>query len=249
MYAWLSHISKFLGGWPLSVAAGLVLLVCGLGLSIPFSTRRSRSVGATLFVAGIVCLLSSLRDGGQWYHLAIFWGLALLTVGGSAAAISMRSPVYAAIWFAVSLLGTAGLMVHQQAQFIGVATVVVYAGAIVVTFLFVVMLAQPEGHETHDRLSWGRLAKPASILAGGALIGLLISMFRTVLDGTLPRPPASTHALEHGRQLASLGNELFGTHLVSVEIAGTLLLAALVGAIAIMIYGKERRSTGENTHG
>ena len=55
----------------------------------------------------------------------------------------------------MSLLGTAALFLLQGAQFLGIATVAVYAGAIVVTFLFVLMLAQPEGHAFYDRISWG----------------------------------------------------------------------------------------------
>ncbi len=54
-----------------------------------------------------------------------------------------------------SLLGTAGLFLFQGAQFLSIATVAVYAGAIVVTFLFVLMLAQPEGHAFYDRIGWG----------------------------------------------------------------------------------------------
>lgn len=165
---------------------GLILLVTGLFLAIPHSTRRTRNAGGLLITAGIVSILYALPRFGPWFEQLVFWALALLTVGASAAAISMRSPVYAAIWFAVSLLGTAGLLVQQHAQFVGVATMVVYAGAIVVTFLFVVMLAQPEGHETHDRLSWGRLAKPASILAGGTLMALLGSACGAVLNGDIP---------------------------------------------------------------
>ena len=80
---------------------------------------------------------------------------AVITVASAAATIASRSPVYSAIWFAVSLLGTAGLLLLQGAQFLGIATVAVYAGAIVVTFLFVLMLAQPEGHAYYDRVSWG----------------------------------------------------------------------------------------------
>ena len=62
--------------------------------------------------------------------------------------------MYCAVWFALSLLGTAGLFLFQGAQFLGVATIVVYAGAILVTFLFVLMLAQPTGRAYYDRLCW-----------------------------------------------------------------------------------------------
>ena len=62
---------------------------------------------------------------------------------------------------ALSLLGTAGLFLFQGAQFLAVATIVVYAGAILVTFLFVLMLAQPEGQASYDRVSWEALLSAA----------------------------------------------------------------------------------------
>jgi NADH-quinone oxidoreductase subunit J len=227
---------------------GLILLVTGLILAVPHSTRRARNAGGILVTAGIASILYALPRVGPWFEVLVFWGLALLTVGGSAAAISMRSPVYAAIWFAVSLLGTAGMLVQHHAQFVGVATMVVYAGAIVVTFLFVVMLAQPEGHELHDRLSWGRLAKAAAILAGGLLMALLVSACSAVLSGDIPRSGDGKDLLDDSSELARLGNELFSVHLLAVELAGTLLLVALVGAIALMIHGRERRATQEVPH-
>ena len=75
----------------------------------------------------------------------VFLILAAVTVISAVGAITFRNPVYCAIWFGLSLLGVAGLFFFAGAQFLAVATVVVYAGAILVTFLFVLMLAQPEG--------------------------------------------------------------------------------------------------------
>ena len=66
--------------------------------------------------------------------------------------------MYCAIWFALTLVGTAGIFMLQGAQFLGVATIVVYAGAILVTFLFVLMLAQPGGDAFYDRVSWEAIA-------------------------------------------------------------------------------------------
>ena len=85
-------------------------------------------------------------------------------------AVTLSSPVYCAIWFALTLLGTAGLFLFQGAQFLGVATIVVYAGAILVTFLFVLMLAQPQGHAYYDRVSWEALVSAA---VGAVMIGIL----------------------------------------------------------------------------
>ena len=88
----------------------------------------------------------------------------------AAATIVSRSPVYAAIWFALSLVGVAGVLLVLGAQFLGVATIVVYAGAILVMFLFVLMLAQPAGLAPYDRVS----NEPfLSALAGAVLLGVL----------------------------------------------------------------------------
>ncbi len=85
----------------------------------------------------------------------MFWALAAVTLIAAAAAVVTHKPVYTALWFALSLLGTAGLLLFDGAQFLSISTVAVYAGAILVTFLFVIMLAQPEGHAPYDRITWG----------------------------------------------------------------------------------------------
>ena len=96
--------------------------------------------------------------------------LAAVTVVSAAAAVTFRNPLYCAIWFGQSLLGTAGLFFFTGAQFLAVATVVVYAGAILVTFLFVLMLAQPEGKAPYDRVSWEALI---SAVTGMVIVGVL----------------------------------------------------------------------------
>ena len=113
--------------------------------------------------------------------------------------MTFRSPVYCAIWFALSLLGTAALFLFQGAQFLGVATIVVYAGAILVTFLFVLMLAQPEGDAFYDRISWEGLlaASTGALMVGGALTLTLVwgteqSTGKTIARCRPSAPPSST---------------------------------------------------------
>ena len=153
----------------------------------------------------------------------------------------------------MSLLGTAGLFLFAGAQFLAVATVVVYAGAILVTFLFVLMLAQPEGKAPYDRVSWEALLSAA---AGVVMVGVLSMTIGGVLSPA-GRPrigdrfrrrtkpwPRGVLAPQH---VARLGGELFGRHLIAVEVAGTLLLAALVGAAVIVAQGQ--RTGGTNAIG
>ena len=156
-----------------------------------------------------------------------------------------------AICFAVSLLGTAGLFLFNGAEFIGVATIVVYAGAIVVTFLFVIMLAQPEGNSAYDRLTWGGLPKVLVVVTAGLLIGIFTMMLGRLKDTAQAPPSAETIAAAHDhlhaqdgilaeKHMANLGRHLLSEHLVSIELAGTLLLVALVGAVAIALQGRTR---------
>jgi NADH-quinone oxidoreductase subunit J len=165
--------------------------------------------------------------------------------------ITSRAPVYSAIWFAVSLLGVAGLLFQGGAQFLSVATVVVYAGAIVVTFLFVIMLAQPEGHSSYDRLTWGGLPKILAVVTAGLLLGILVMQLsglkreaNTPIEPQAAQLAAERLTAENGiltaKHMANLGRHLFSEQLIAVELAGTLLLVALVGAVAIAMQRQPR---------
>jgi NADH-quinone oxidoreductase subunit J len=146
----------------------------------------------------------------------------------------------------------AGVLLVLGAQFLGVATIVVYAGAILVMFLFVLMLAQPAGLAPYDRVSNEPLL---SAVTGAVLLGLLTLAIGRMSAGPpaccrtpskaaalagdrptapSPAPAADPLAADH---VARLGAELFGRHLLAVEAAGVLLLVALVGSIAIVSRG------------
>jgi NADH-quinone oxidoreductase subunit J len=191
-------------------------------------------------VLGIVALglFASLcwRLGG-WPTQVLFWVLAGVTLIAAGAAVTLRSPVYCAVWFAMSLLGTAGLFLFQGAQFLAAATIIVYAGAILVTFLFVLMLAQSTGRAYYDRVCWEPLV---SAVTGAVLIGILTMALISTDFKTTPVTPDELlrHNVLSQDHVAHLGEELFSRYLVAVEVAGMLLLAALVGAIAMVSYDR-----------
>jgi NADH-quinone oxidoreductase subunit J len=229
---------------------GMLLGGVALWLLIPSGGFRDarwwRIVGAVLVVGSGALFAADLPFFGDFAPQFVFWLLAGITLGAAVAMLSARSPVYSALWYAVSLVGTAGLFLAQGAQFLGVITIAVYAGAIVVTFLFVVMLAQPEGHSVYDRISWGWLPRPAAILSAAILLAFL-SAAMTGLKSQAALPPPTVHQTEQlvaaggvldPNHMANLGRYLFTGQLVQIEVAGTLLMAALVGAIAIAIHGK-----------
>ena len=225
----------------------LLLGAIGIWMLLPARLRYGRLLGSLLVALAGTLFAFDLPLLGNWTSQGVFWLLSAVTLGGATATIVSRSPVYSAIWFALSLLGTAGLFLVQGAQFLAGATIVVYAGAIVVTFLFVIMLAQPEGHSPYDRLTWGGLPKVLGVVSAGLLVGVLTFMLgRTKQEIAQPAavtaaaPSTQESGINSSLHVANLGRHLFGEHLLSVEIAGTLLLVALVGAVAIAIQGKPR---------
>jgi NADH-quinone oxidoreductase subunit J len=209
-------------------------------------------------VLGLLALGAFVATGqrlGSIGEEAVFLIVSLVAVVAGAATIVTRSPVYSAIWFALALAGVAGVLLVLGAQFLGVATIVVYAGAILVMFLFVLMLAQPSGLAPYDRVSSEPLL---SAVAGAVLLGLLtLSIGRltaapaaccntpsraAAMADAAPVAPAAADVARADRmesdQVARLGAELFGRHLLAVEVAGVLLLASLVGAIAVVSRGE-----------
>jgi NADH-quinone oxidoreductase subunit J len=213
----------------------------GLWLMLPRGSSRGRGVGILLAVIALGLGISQVPRLSDWMDDGVFLVLAGVTVVSAVAAVTFRNPLYCALWFGQSVLGVAGLFFFIGAQFLGVATVVVYAGAILVTFLFVLMLAQPDGKAPYDRVSWGALVSAAT---GTVIVGLL-----SMTIGRVFSSPASAIAPPTEENLAAVvlmpqhvarfGMELFGRHLIAVEVAGVLLLVALIGASAIVLHQKK----------
>jgi len=259
----------------LMIVAATVCTAIGLWLMLPRGGHRGRRLGILLGLVGLGLyfwqFLGTSPSGAGVATQCVFVPLAALTVIACAASVTARNPVYTAVWFGVALLGTAGLFMLQSAQFLSVATVVVYAGAILVTFLFVLMLAQPEGHAYYDRLSWEAML---SAVTGAVVLGVLVTLITSAMSDTAtssneqPVAATSTNTADgaavadraratdttagsasddgagHKAKLldeahvARFGGQLFGPQLVAVEVGGTLLLAALVGAVAIVMQGR-----------
>ncbi len=235
----------------ITLGIATLLLAVGIWLSLPRGRAWGRAAGAVLTAAALGLLAAQSLPLGTVVGDVVFYILAGITIFAAVATVTFRNPVYSAIWFALSLLGTAGLFLFDGAQFLGVATIVVYAGAILVTFLFVLMLAQPQGQASYDRVSW---AAPLSALSGALVVGLLtVVLFGVFQNPDEARRPAARFDAEQlqgeimaDQHMAHLGAQLFSKHLIAVEVAGTLLLVALVGTVAIA--GRLHKLSGGAIH-
>lgn len=253
MSGWPGLLAQGAGvSWTSPLTWAVVLISVGVIPITPPIGRGGRVIGGGLLLVGLGLLLAGLQplglglvtgvaEAAQLTAMVVFYVLLLITVASAVATISSQSPVYSAVWFAVCLLGVAGLFLFQGAQFLGVATIVVYAGAILVTFLFVLMLAQPEGETQYDRVSWGGATKPLSAAVTATLLTAVVGVFTRY---PLPAAAARNSDSAEASHMVQLGRPLFEQHLVSVEVAGTLLLVALVGAVAIIVHGKNQADAG-----
>jgi NADH-quinone oxidoreductase subunit J len=225
------------------LVASLGLLGLGVWWLMPASWPRSRAGGWLLVIAGGGLLASQLHvPTGAVAESVLFWIFAVAALVCSVLMITSRKPVYAALWFAMVTFSTCGLFLLQSAPFLAAATIIVYAGAIIVTFLFVMMLAQQAGATAYDQRA--RLPLAATIVAFvlfGALLATLQSWDlheaseiaarerHTITTNQLSRP-AEDQPID---TMHALGRSLFGDYLFAVELAGTLLLIAAIGAIAM----------------
>ena len=156
-----------------------------------------------------------------------FWIFAVQVAGSALLAVTRRNGVTAALWAAVSFVGIAGVFVLLGAYFLAVVEVLVYAGAIMVLFLFVIMLLDLRAEDLRmvegPRLHWAGLVLAAAFLFGLVLTCRRAGLFAEPLEGR--GGPAGETA-----QVAPL---LFQEYLLPFEVASFLLLSAIVGAVLI----------------
>ena len=153
---------------------------------------------------------------------------AALTVVSALGVVLNKNAVNAAMCLLLSLVGVAGLFIALDAYLLAFILLLVYAGAIVALFLFIVMLLDTKGDSPPNlhHLSWF-----ARIVASGLIVAGLASFFAR---GRLPTPDASVgSALAVGASLKQYAYQLFTTYLLPVQILGFLLLIAMLGVIVL----------------
>jgi len=208
----------------------------GVYFLLPRTDRNTKSAGAVLALAGLAGLIvlavtqAEVADRADIYFY-IFAAIALIC---SVCVITQTRAVYSALYFMVVILAVAGLLLLMGAEFLAAALIIIYGGAILVTYVFVIMLASQSGEVLYDRRSRGPLGACFAGFLLVATIGGLMSEYE-------PPPLASMAALNVqdtgveqsvGNTLL-VGRQLMTRYVVVLELAGVLLLVAMVGAIAI----------------
>jgi len=237
---------------PLIAPALLFLLavVAAVGMILMLPARREtplRAMGGIVVVAvGIIVAvqLGKLAAGGEAY----FWIFAAIAVWGALRVITHPKPVYSALFFVLTVMASAGLFVLLWAQFMAAALVLIYAGAILMTYVFVIMLASEAsptsgasgpvaGGSMRDQLAEHDAVSREPVIAsavGFALMGVLLFVIAdrapaAIVPAGAPPPPSYIPA----GATQQLGAYLFDKQLVNLELAGLILTVAMVGAIVI----------------
>ncbi len=161
--------------------------------------------------------------------LALFLLLALIAIASALGMLLSRNAVYSALYLVLNFVTVAVFYLLLSAPFIAMAQVTVYAGAIMVLFLFVIMLLGTEDLPKPQVLPWQRpLAVVLSVLLAVESTYLLITKARPVGDVLSPAEAVNTT-----ENLQQLGIALFRDYLLPFEVVSILLLVAMVGAIVL----------------
>ena len=162
----------------------------------------------------------------------IFWVFAAFAVGSALLCVTRRSPMASALWLVLTLFALAALFVILDAQFIAVLQVLVYAGAIMVLFLFVIMLLNLGRAGPSDRK--GALAWLVAAALGAGLLVPLAGLARAGPPAAIQLAEGTMAALQQQQgRVGAVARPLFETYLVPFEITSLLLLAAIVGAVVL----------------
>ncbi len=166
----------------------------------------------------------------------VFYLFATLVIASGVMTIAARNSVHSVLWLIFAFFNAAGLFLLIGAEFLAFLLVIVYVGAVAVLFLFVVMMLDVDFAEL--RAGFARYWFPGLLLAGALLVEIVFAILARGAGGidlaARPAPPASGAS-----NIEALGQLLYTRYLFIFEIAGIVLLVAMVGAIVLT---RRRRS-------
>jgi NADH-quinone oxidoreductase subunit J len=154
----------------------------------------------------------------------LFWILAIVTLFSALMVITSKNPVYSVLWLIITFFTISGHYILLNAQFLAVVNIIVYAGAIMVLFLFVLMLMNLTKDTEPQKSKWLKLA---GAVAGGSLLLVLVAALRGTEERLTELGTGNIGLIQN------LGKVLFTDYVVPFEISSILFLSAMVGAVVI----------------
>ena len=171
----------------------------------------------------------------ELFQQIIFYVFATFTVGSAMAVVSVKNTIYSALFLVLCFFNTAVLWLLIEAEFLAITLVLVYVGAVMVLFLFVVMMLDVKQVKASQLKQ--SYTKAALLIAAAMLVELMI-LFAYKLSGQIP-----TNELVRQEQgysnVAEVGMELFTKYVYPFEIAAVILLVAIVAAIMLTMRKRE----------
>jgi len=178
---------------------------------------------------------------GLHFQDIVFYALAAVLLYAAISVITTRNPVYAALYLVLAFFTAAGIWLLLEAEFLAIALVLVYVGAVMVLFLFVVMMLDINLDKLREGF-WNAL--PVALPVGGlmAIEMVMIVGVRNFGIDKVTAPPARTADYSN---TAELGRVLYTDYLLPFELASVVLLVAIVAAIALTLRDRKESKSVE----
>jgi NADH-quinone oxidoreductase subunit J len=167
--------------------------------------------------------------------MTLFYVFGAVAIVASLLVIAQRNPIYSVLLLIASFGALSGLYILLDAPFVAVIQIIVYAGAIMVLFLFVVMLLNAPQEETEQDVRAHRLLRPGPIRFGAALaVALVAELVWALMETRLPAAPAGAPRPNGGVfSVAAIGRRLFTDYAFAFEVTSLLILVAMLGAVVM----------------
>ena len=168
----------------------------------------------------------------------VFYVFSAIMLFAASRVISVKNPVHAALFLVLAFFSASALWMLLKAEFLAIALVLVYVGAVMVLFLFVVMMLDINVEELRKQF---RSYLPVGLLVGVAVLVEMVLLLGLSFGKKVGITGGTNAVVIDGSNTKALGIELFTKYIYAVEIAGVLLLVAIVAAIALTL--RDRRET------
>ncbi|MEI8160687.1 MAG: NADH-quinone oxidoreductase subunit J [Actinomycetes bacterium] len=178
-------------------------------------------------------------------ELFVFICASAMVLGGALGVVLRSNPVHAALSLVLTLFGIAVMFVSQHAEFLAAVQVVVYAGAIVVLFLFVIMLLGVDRAENLETEPLG-IQRPLAIVLGFGFVALLVTTILQGRDSLNMRGDGINVASDgdHDANIRQIARSIFSNYVVAFEVTSVLLIVAVVGTV---VLARKRKSDKDLT--